>query len=108
MGLGRRPPQPRGGAGLRGETTGRRARGPVQQVPAYTVDSTVLNVGNGVLPARLLARPDAERGLHPLNSFAALGPWARELAAARARPMSTARYVCWRSATAWSCSWGSD
>ncbi|MFD5897775.1 MULTISPECIES: AAC(3) family N-acetyltransferase [unclassified Streptomyces] len=56
---------------------------PVQQVPEYTVDSTVLNVGNGVLPARLLARPDAERGLHPLNSFAALGPWARELAAAQ-------------------------
>lgn len=53
---------------------------PVQQVPEYTVDSTVVNTGMGVLPARLLARPDAVRGLHPLNSFAALGPQARELA----------------------------
>jgi aminoglycoside 3-N-acetyltransferase len=56
---------------------------PVQQVPEFTVDSTVVNTGMGVLPARLLARPDAERGLHPLNSFAALGPRAREFASAQ-------------------------
>lgn len=55
----------------------------VQDVPEYTVDSTVVNEGMGILPARLLARADAERGRHPLNSFAALGPQARDLIAAQ-------------------------
>ncbi|MFC4033920.1 AAC(3) family N-acetyltransferase [Streptomyces polygonati] len=55
----------------------------VQEVPEFTVDSTVVNAGMGVLPARLLARPDAERGAHPLNSFAALGPQAPDLIAAQ-------------------------
>lgn len=55
----------------------------VQEVPAYAVDSTVVNAGMGLLPARLLARADAVRGLHPLNSFAALGPQARDLIAAQ-------------------------
>jgi aminoglycoside 3-N-acetyltransferase len=55
----------------------------VQNVPEFTVDSTVVNAGMGVLPARLLARPDAVRGLHPLNSFAALGPRAHDLAGAQ-------------------------
>ncbi|WP_405585045.1 AAC(3) family N-acetyltransferase [Streptomyces sp. NBC_01190] len=55
----------------------------VQDVPEYTVDSTVVNEGMGILPARLLARPDAERGRHPLNSFAALGPQAHDLIAAQ-------------------------
>jgi aminoglycoside 3-N-acetyltransferase len=33
----------------------------------------------GALPARLIERPTARRGEHPLNSFAALGPLADEL-----------------------------
>lgn len=55
----------------------------VQDVPEYTVDSTVVNESMGILPARLLARAEAERGRHPLNSFAALGPLARDLIAAQ-------------------------
>ncbi|MFH8989406.1 AAC(3) family N-acetyltransferase [Streptomyces sp. NPDC017940] len=49
----------------------------------YTVDCGVIDAGMGVLPARLLARSEARRGRHPLNSFAALGPRAAELAAAQ-------------------------
>lgn len=37
----------------------------------------------GALPAALLARGDARRGGHPLNSFAAAGPHASELVAAQ-------------------------
>ncbi|GGS21885.1 AAC(3) family N-acetyltransferase [Streptomyces aureoverticillatus] len=49
----------------------------------YTVDCRVINSRMGVLPARLLARGDVRRGLHPLNSFAAVGPKAAELVAAQ-------------------------
>ncbi|WP_037685575.1 AAC(3) family N-acetyltransferase [Streptomyces aureocirculatus] len=49
----------------------------------YTVDCGVIDAGMGALPARLLARGEARRGGHPLNSFAALGPQAAELVAAQ-------------------------
>ncbi|MER7348070.1 AAC(3) family N-acetyltransferase [Streptomyces aurantiacus] len=49
----------------------------------YTVDCRVINSRMGALPARLLARGDARRGRHPLNSFAAVGPQAAELVAAQ-------------------------
>jgi aminoglycoside 3-N-acetyltransferase len=54
-----------------------------QAVPEYTVDSTVVNADMGILPARLIARRDAVRGRHPLNSFAALGPQASGIIAAQ-------------------------
>ncbi|MBC2904412.1 AAC(3) family N-acetyltransferase [Streptomyces sp. PSKA01] len=54
------------------------------ETPAYyTVDCGVINSGMGVLPTRLIARREATRGRHPLNSFAALGPQAAELVAAQ-------------------------
>ncbi|MBC7273867.1 MAG: AAC(3) family N-acetyltransferase [Streptomyces sp.] len=49
----------------------------------YTVDCGVINAGMGALPAHLIARGDARRGQHPLNSFAAVGPQAAELIAAQ-------------------------
>jgi aminoglycoside 3-N-acetyltransferase len=50
---------------------------------AYTVDSGLINPSLGVLPATLIKRASSERGDHPLNSFAALGPLASELIAAQ-------------------------
>jgi aminoglycoside 3-N-acetyltransferase len=49
----------------------------------YTVDCGIINSGMGVLPARLLARGEARRGRHPLNSFSAVGPQAAELVASQ-------------------------
>lgn len=45
----------------------------------YTADCGQINPGMGAVPARLIARPGARRGGHPLNSFAALGPAAADL-----------------------------
>lgn len=45
----------------------------------YRVDCGLINPRLGVLPAVLIARADAVRGRHPLNSFAAVGPQAAEL-----------------------------
>lgn len=45
----------------------------------YRVDCGLINARLGVLPAVLMARADAVRGRHPLNSFAAVGPQAAEL-----------------------------
>ncbi|WP_320064992.1 AAC(3) family N-acetyltransferase [Micromonospora sp. RTGN7] len=45
----------------------------------YRVDCGLINSRLGVLPAALIARADAVRGRHPLNSFAAVGPQAAEL-----------------------------
>ncbi|MET8155357.1 AAC(3) family N-acetyltransferase [Sphaerisporangium sp. NPDC005289] len=47
--------------------------------PAYSVDCGLINSHLGKLPAVLIDRPAAVRGRHPLNSFAAIGPWAAEL-----------------------------
>ncbi|POM24009.1 Aminoglycoside 3-N-acetyltransferase [Actinomadura rubteroloni] len=46
----------------------------------YDVSCGVVNDGMGALPARLVRRAGARRGDHPLNSFAALGPRADDLA----------------------------
>lgn len=49
--------------------------------PEYTVGCGLIDSSMGTVPARLIARPDAIRGQHPLDSFAALGPEAAELVA---------------------------
>lgn len=45
----------------------------------YSTDCGLINARLGALPAALIARADARRGRHPLNSFAAIGPLAAEL-----------------------------
>lgn len=45
----------------------------------YTVDCGLINPGMGAVPRCLIARTNARRGRHPLNSFAALGPRAAAL-----------------------------
>lgn len=47
----------------------------------YAPDCGLIEATLGALPARLIVRPGAVRGRHPLNSFAALGPRAGELIA---------------------------
>jgi aminoglycoside 3-N-acetyltransferase len=51
--------------------------------PVYDVGCGLINSSMGVLPATLIGRPDAVRGRHPLNSFAAAGPQAAGLIAAQ-------------------------
>jgi aminoglycoside 3-N-acetyltransferase len=55
------------------------AQPPAPEGPAYSADCGLINSHLGVLPATLIGREGAVRGTHPLNSFAALGPAAREL-----------------------------
>jgi aminoglycoside 3-N-acetyltransferase len=50
---------------------------------AYTPACELINAGLGVFPATLIKRAGAVRGRHPLNSFAAFGPLAKELIAAQ-------------------------
>jgi aminoglycoside N3'-acetyltransferase len=51
----------------------------------YTPDSTELDQADmGAIPAAVLAMPDHVRGNHPLCSFSAVGPLARELISAQA------------------------
>ena len=55
-------------------------------VPERTDDhctpaSTIINRSMGAIPRALLGRTDRARGAHPLNSFAAVGPLARQLVA---------------------------
>jgi aminoglycoside 3-N-acetyltransferase len=45
----------------------------------YTPDSTVIDAAMGALPAAVLEYAEHRRGLHPLCSFAAVGPMASEL-----------------------------
>ncbi|MEE1942896.1 AAC(3) family N-acetyltransferase [Streptomyces sp. TRM 70361] len=49
----------------------------------YTTDCGLIDADMGALPAALIARRDAHRGDHPINSFAAAGPLAAELIAAQ-------------------------
>lgn len=49
------------------------------EVRAYSPDTNEVNSGMGALPGTLLQRPDRQRGDHPLDSFAAVGPLAIEL-----------------------------
>lgn len=49
----------------------------------YRVDDGMVDADMGALPAALVARDDAHRGHHPLNSFAAVGPKAAELVASQ-------------------------
>lgn len=51
----------------------------VAEGSAYSVGCGLINPHLGVFPAMLIGRADAVRGRHPLNSFAAIGPWAAEL-----------------------------
>ncbi|MDT0443923.1 AAC(3) family N-acetyltransferase [Streptomyces johnsoniae] len=50
---------------------------------AFRVDCGLVDPAMGALPAAVLARADGHRGLHPLDSFAAVGPLAAGLAAAQ-------------------------
>ncbi|WP_243745104.1 AAC(3) family N-acetyltransferase, partial [Streptomyces hainanensis] len=52
---------------------------PAASGPPYTVDCGLINATLGALPAALIARAEARRGRHPLNSFAAVGALADEL-----------------------------
>jgi len=56
---------------------------PAESNSTYTVGCGLINPGLGVLPAALIGRAGAQRGQHPLNSFAALGPLAAKLIAAQ-------------------------
>jgi len=47
----------------------------------FTPDSTIINRSMGAIPRTLLSMPGRARGDHPLNSFAAVGPLARQLVA---------------------------
>jgi aminoglycoside 3-N-acetyltransferase len=47
----------------------------------YTPASNFINRSMGAIPRALLAMPDRARGNHPLNSFAAVGPLARQIVA---------------------------
>jgi len=47
----------------------------------FTPDTKEMNADMGALPATLLQRPGRQRGNHPLDSFAAVGPLAAELIA---------------------------
>lgn len=45
----------------------------------YDPSSTMISPDMGAIPARLLQMEGCARGIHPLNSFAAIGPFAEEL-----------------------------
>lgn len=45
----------------------------------YSVDCGLINPRLGAFPATVLSRTDTVRGVHPLNSFAAIGPRAADL-----------------------------
>ncbi|QKV80394.1 AAC(3) family N-acetyltransferase [Amycolatopsis sp. Hca4] len=45
----------------------------------YTADCGLINPGLGRLPAAVISRTSVVRGMHPLNSFAAIGPLAGKL-----------------------------
>jgi len=62
------------------------AEPPLPEGIAYTPDCGLINADLGVFPATLIKRCGAVRGRHPLNSFAALGPLAKELIAPKERP----------------------
>jgi aminoglycoside N3'-acetyltransferase len=55
---------------------------------AFTSDTNEIDADMGAIPAAVLARPDRFRGYHPENSFAAVGPLARELIAGQ-EPLDT-------------------
>ncbi|MEV4722283.1 AAC(3) family N-acetyltransferase [Micromonospora humida] len=52
---------------------------PLLEAGPYSVGCRLVNPALGLLPAVLVERPDAVRGRHPLNSFAAVGPEAVEI-----------------------------
>jgi len=51
------------------------------EVRPYTSESRALDADMGAIPAAVLAMPGSVRGNHPVNSFTAVGPRARELIA---------------------------
>jgi aminoglycoside 3-N-acetyltransferase len=52
----------------------------------YARETTEISPGLGIVPRTLVRRPRRERGYHPLNSFAAVGPDAAELVGSQ-RPL---------------------
>lgn len=48
-------------------------------VEAYDQDSTMISRDMGVIPARILKMEERIRGVHPMNSFTAIGPLANHL-----------------------------
>jgi aminoglycoside N3'-acetyltransferase len=52
---------------------------PAHSASVFTPASNVINRSMGAIPRALLAEPGRVRGYHPLNSFAAAGPLARQL-----------------------------
>ncbi|MGA7669810.1 MAG: AAC(3) family N-acetyltransferase [Nitrolancea sp.] len=50
----------------------------------YSIDSGAIDRDLGAIPASVVADPRRERGNHPLNSFAAIGPLAGELVGGQA------------------------
>ncbi|MFG2064861.1 AAC(3) family N-acetyltransferase [Micromonospora sp. NPDC048871] len=57
--------------------------GALLEAGPYRVGCGLINPALGLLPAVLVGRPDAVRGRHPLNSFAAIGPEAAEIIGAQ-------------------------
>jgi aminoglycoside 3-N-acetyltransferase len=53
---------------------------PLAEAGVYDPATTEVDGDMGALPAALVRRPERRRGNHPLDSFAALGPLAGELA----------------------------
>lgn len=51
----------------------------VAQSEVYDKDSLMISREMGAIPARVLQTPGCVRGVHPLNSFAAIGPLAEAL-----------------------------
>ncbi len=50
-----------------------------EQVDGYDKDSTMISKDMGAIPARILQKKERVRGIHPINSFTAIGPLASEL-----------------------------
>ena len=52
-----------------------------EHVEAFDRDSVMVSSDMGTIPARILGRKERVRGIHPMNSFAAIGPLAEVLIA---------------------------
>jgi aminoglycoside 3-N-acetyltransferase len=52
---------------------------PKRKDVAYTPESKEINKDMGAIPAEIIRMKDRVRGKHPLDSFAAIGPYAQEI-----------------------------
>jgi len=50
-----------------------------EHVEAFDRDSVMISSDMGKIPARILDRKERIRGIHPMNSFTAIGPLAEKL-----------------------------